>query len=204
MATSNDLVKISSLVGLLGEDEALKALQGAEKVQQSAEKEGHSFKEADTAFNFATATPDEIISYGETMKAKKLADDEAAKLAAETETETTKEVDFSDLMGQIKSIVETAVKEAVSGLQIETQKEADKFDDSAITAQILALETQLKELKGEQPKAANSYRSSNDTANLVTEKSAAVETETPLEGISNRMVQGFTAHPHYGAAPNGA
>lgn len=189
MSASN-LVKISSLVSTFGEDEALKILESAKAVERDAEDKGHTFKES---FDYQTATPDEIIAYGELKKKEAEEAAAAEELAAEIEIEEEISLDADGL----KELIVAAVKEVVAAM-IPAEKEAvetKKETGPDLLAQIETLKQELKELKGDAPRANGSYRASTDSDMKTTTKAAD---ETPISDV-DRMAKSF-AHPYYGEA----
>lgn len=186
---ASNLVKISSLVSTFGEDEALKILESAKAVEKDAEDQGHTFKES---FDYQTATPDEIIAYGELKKKEAKEAAEAERVAAEAES---KEEEVSLDVEGLKELIVATVKEAIAAMipaekeTVETEKEAGPD----LLSQIETLKKELKELKGDAPRANGSYRASTDSEMKTGTKAAD---ETPISDV-DRMAKGF-AHPYYG------
>lgn len=210
---SNQLVKISGLVHLLGEEQAVDILEKAAATQKQAEENGHAYKaQGEETKDLSQMTADEIIAYGQSLK-----EAEAAKAKADAdkaaEGQPAASVDIQALAVVIKETVDAAVDAAFKARD-ELAATAVKAQD-ATKATVDQLKAEIAALKGEQPRVMGTYRASQAESTVVKEtgaddapKDELVEQwkEThpellPLAGVAKQFSQPFAPHNYYSPPP---
>lgn len=200
MTNERKLVKISSLVSLLGEDEAVKLLESAASTQKAAEDAGHTYKSAD----LDDMTPDEIIEYGQSLKE---AEAEKAKADEPAEKETADD--------EAVNVLATAIKEANAELlaSFKEYTEATNANINTIADTVKSLADDVAELQGAQPRASKSYRATQAADTEVEDGQAKEKKEESffnqerhpeLAALADSIKEfSVPPHPYYGAAPGG-